>query len=745
MKNARLKNKRFWILAIAVILSVPSFSSATQDRTELFKKSAELIEKREYKRAEEILLGFLPHLSESQTDESVSAVDTCGLESSSQEESPLSLSKWQGRAHFLLGRLYERQGSFDRARDHYSKALHSYPVLRHYTLRSLAEVYLRLGDFDRAVETARAIKSGPLLKDARWLEIIALLESQKLVESSLRQEAKKALYRYIKDFPKDDAKFILAMILKSEGEKAEAVKLLKELYINAGPFSNDAFEELKAMDAGDLSAEETVAMADSFLQKGNFSKAESTYKDAMRKASAQLPRTVGATTSPEPSGSVADETLRDRIVFLLGVCQFRAKKYGEAAQTFSSLAGPDALYWKTRSLYRAKDKDGFDASLREFASKNPDDRRLADLLVAQATDARYSGKTNEARKILKRVLQNFPENAEDALWTLGWLDYLEGKYKSASEYFSILSDSGYIKNQSKYVYWKARSLERSGKNAKKVIENLRMIAEDNGYYGFLARARLGVREAVSGLRPERPSRPEGETYQRIDELRLLNMKEEERSEIALAISSAESLEEFLYLGFVAMDAGDYRRVISIAEKIPAKGLMHLAYPLGYWDEIRHASEVKSLDPYLVAAIIREESRFDPLALSRAGAMGLMQLMPSTARRLNAKLKVEIGDDSELYTAEKNIPIGVHYLAALMAEFQKIPFALAAYNAGEGALREWLQKSNHKSSVRVSDMDEFIEDIPYIETREYVKKVLKSYWQYRKMWGLPSDPEALMPF
>ncbi|HCC68918.1 MAG TPA: hypothetical protein DEP99_03425 [Nitrospiraceae bacterium] len=721
-----IQNKKlYFFFIIAIILAVPSFSSATQERTEseirteLFKKSVELIEKREYKRAEEILLGFLHQLSESQTDESVSATDTSGLESPSQEGYP-----WQGRTHFLLGRLYERQGSFDRARYYYSKALHSYPVVRNYTLRSLAEVYLHLGDFDRAVENARAIKSGPLLREARWLEIIVLLESQK-------QEAKKALYRYIKDFPKDDnAKFILARILKSEGEKTEAVKLLKELYINAGPFSNAAFEELKAMDADDLSVEETVAMADSFLRTKNFSKAESLYKDALRKASA----------GPGPSGSVVDKTLRDRIVFLLGVCQFRAKKYREAAQTFRGLAGPDALFWKTRSLFRAKDKNGFEASLREFAIKYPDDRRLAILLVAQATGARFSGRTNEARKILRRVLQKFPEKAENALWTLGWLDYREGKYKSASKYFSILlSDSRYIKNRSKYIYWKARSLERSGENAKRVIENLRMIAEDRGYYGFLARAHLGVREMVSGLRPERPSRPKGEIYQRLYELQLLNMREEERREIALAISGAESLEEFLYLGFVAMDAGDYRRVISIAERFPAKGLIHLAYPLGYWDDIRRASEAKSLDPYLVAAIIREESRFDPLALSRAGAMGIMQIMPSTARRLNAKLGIEMRDVAELYRAEKNILLGVHYFAALMAEFQKIPFALAAYNAGEGALRRWLQRFNHKS------MDEFIEDIPFAETREYVKKVLKSYWQYRKMWDLPSDPEALMLF
>jgi len=123
--------------------------------------------------------------------------------------------------------------------------------------------------------------------------------------------------------------------------------------------------------------------------------------------------------------------------------------------------------------------------------------------------------------------------------------------------------------------------------------------------------------------------------------------------------------------------------------------------------------------------MREESRFDHAAKSPAGAYGLMQLMPQTAYRLDRSLHLGVTRPSQLTDAGTNIALGTFYLKKLSDEFASLPLALAAYNAGELAVRSWQNRFAYRSA------DEFIEDIPYAETRNYVKKVLTSYFQYRR--------------
>jgi soluble lytic murein transglycosylase-like protein len=108
----------------------------------------------------------------------------------------------------------------------------------------------------------------------------------------------------------------------------------------------------------------------------------------------------------------------------------------------------------------------------------------------------------------------------------------------------------------------------------------------------------------------------------------------------------------------------------------------------------------------------------------------MQLMPSTAKRTKRGIETLPGDELDLTDVKTNIFIGTHYLAKLISRFKLYPFAIAAYNAGENAIVRWI------GELDSSDIPRFIEDIPYKETRNYVKKVLKSYWQYRRVYGLP---------
>jgi len=105
----------------------------------------------------------------------------------------------------------------------------------------------------------------------------------------------------------------------------------------------------------------------------------------------------------------------------------------------------------------------------------------------------------------------------------------------------------------------------------------------------------------------------------------------------------------------------------------------------------------------------------------------MQIMPHTARTLDRRLNLDISDDAAIYDVKTNVTIGGYYLNSLLKEFGSLPVALAAYNAGHDKVREWIKEGNYKS------FDEFIEDIPYEETRTYVKRVLLTYATYMNLW------------
>ena len=157
---------------------------------------------------------------------------------------------------------------------------------------------------------------------------------------------------------------------------------------------------------------------------------------------------------------------------------------------------------------------------------------------------------------------------------------------------------------------------------------------------------------------------------------------------------------------------------------------HLLYPYAYWDIVEPVSQQYDIDPLLVLSVMREESTFDPGAKSRAGALGLMQLMPQTAFHLNRNLHLKITNTSHVWNIKNNIHIGAFYLSILVKKFGSYAYALAAYNAGEERVKKWIQKGNYKS------IDEFIEDIPYSETRDYVKRVMTTLFEYKRVFGKP---------
>jgi soluble lytic murein transglycosylase len=218
------------------------------------------------------------------------------------------------------------------------------------------------------------------------------------------------------------------------------------------------------------------------------------------------------------------------------------------------------------------------------------------------------------------------------------------------------------------------------------------------------------------------------------------MQELEAVDRKLLTGPTGSEEPLLLLALCLDGAGDHQIAHAIAKsslRVPEGStpspdeqlLWRVAYPLAFRPEIEHWAQVVRVPADLMQALMREESALDPNVISGAGAIGLTQLMPSTATRVAHKIGLGRPSVAALGEPSLNIRIGTAYVAELLKRFGGNPaLALAAYNAGEGAVDRWLGERGKES------LDSFVEQIPIAETRGYVKRVLGTYATYRYLYG-----------
>ena len=628
--------------------------------------------------------------------------------------------------NFLLGRTYRKAGDAEKAVQYFLRAAETYPLLRDYALKALSEIYIEKEEYQKAMEAAAGIENVLLLRDVKKIQIETLMLLSKY------DEAIQAIIKYTKKYPGDQSyKMVLAGLLKEKGDVEGAVELFRKIYISAQPESAEALKALRALEADSLKRDELKARADNLYRMNRFPDAKVFYERAL---------------------ALYEGAEKYKIIFSVGLCQFRQKKYADSAKTFSLLGSPKSMYWHARSYYRINDMENFSRVKREFEKKYSRNKRLALLLLMEADELRRRGDQINASGIYKKLAESFPKSREDALWGLGWMSYNSGDPVKAFDYFSQLSTFTKSTEHQKYIYWTLKAFEKMKArcdeadtgdvqvNCADMDANLVLSPTDDSFYGYLIRMNYLSYGPDEKIQHKTASKPYGEQYDRIEALASLGMQNEAVSEINYAFKRIKSPDHYFYLASLAAELNSFKESLYIAESRKEKEYLPYSYPLGFWDSIQEASQRENIDAYLIAALIREESRFDPEAVSWAGAVGLMQLMPSTARRMNESLRIEFNGSQDLQVPSKNINLGAHYLSKLVNELRKPPLVLAAYNAGEKTLQKWMERFSSE------DLIEFIENIPYQETRRYIKKVLNSYWQYRAINGLSIyGPEVVFTF
>jgi soluble lytic murein transglycosylase len=154
------------------------------------------------------------------------------------------------------------------------------------------------------------------------------------------------------------------------------------------------------------------------------------------------------------------------------------------------------------------------------------------------------------------------------------------------------------------------------------------------------------------------------------------------------------------------------------------------FPKPYWTDLKRFSSANGLDPYLVASLIRQESEFNPAAVSNKDAVGLMQLLPKVGKLVAKQVKMRHFSATQLFTPAVNLQLGTRYFRDTVDKFGAFEYALAAYNAGDNRVQDWLGMGKYR------DPQEFVESIPFTETREYVQAILRNQNVYRQLYGTP---------
>jgi len=402
-----------------------------------------------------------------------------------------------------------------------------------------------------------------------------------------------------------------------------------------------------------------------------------------------------------------------------------------------------ALRLEQARLYvRAKDPSRALTALDGIAGTGSEAEK-AEVLYLKARVLEDVNREADAITAYRAVAAQFPtrEAAAASLWRLGWLAYGKRDAHGAQKSWTRLAELGSAgAYRMPALYWTGRAREQAGGAGAADLYNQILAEAPRSYYGMLAAGRLGrAREGgVPGqivLPPEpREALTDDSGFARVVLLRRLNLVGEAAAELDDAVQGAGGNPVRLYgMAGVYIEAERYHMALRIMRRhfqsVAATGdptlpraFWEMFYPYAWRDEMRDAAQRRGIDPYLVAAVVREESSYYPRATSPVGARGLMQLMPSTAR-----LMAPTGD---LEDPGFNIELGTRFLAGLMREFNDPRLALAAYNAGPNRVRQWL------NTRRSDDMEAFVEQIPFDETRLYVKKVVLSWDEYRRIYSSP---------
>ena len=644
----------------------------------------------------------------------------------------------------LLGIVLLRQGRADEAAARLEAATGD-PLLADYALYNLAQAQRSAGRRDLAAEALQRLADQH--PQSVFRERAGREMPREFLEAGRLAQAEETARKYLAAVPSNsgrgEVRVTLGETLLRAGRTDEAEEVFRRVWIElpSSPESQRAKDLLATIPtARPLTADEQFQRAATLYQLGRYGPA------------------IPELTAFAASGSAREMQVR----LMLGISAFNIRQYGQAVQWLEPLkdsAGADraeALFWLGRSAGRAGDSEKFTEYLTRLADRAPQSRRSEEALYLLAQDAADNADIAKSRVYLSRLLKEYPKGVwtDVALWLQGWLAYKRQEFPvAAASWGRLVTEESGSRWKVPALYWRGRALEAT-KHVSEAVRTYRTLLDttvDQHYYQVRANDRLTSltkkappKPVPPAAQPLRAGGTNGLHARKARALRALGLSDDAAEEWSEQVRSRpEERAGLAEACGVFLELGRYDKAVWVGSRLlrplfvqeggqaPIPGFWQCTFPLGHIDLVRQNAAQRSLDPYLVLALIREESAFAPQALSRTGARGLMQLMPQTADLTAREHKLPLVPPLVLETPEVNIPLGVNHLADLVQDFGgNLSLAVAAYNAGKQAVQRWVQRYGFTDEV------EFIEDIPFTETRTYVKRVLGSYDRYQTLYGTP---------
>ncbi|MBI3327946.1 MAG: transglycosylase SLT domain-containing protein, partial [Nitrospinae bacterium] len=463
-----------------------------------------------------------------------------------------------------------------------------------------------------------------------------------------------------------------------------------------------------------------------------------------------------------------EQGVSDEVLYHIGTAQYHARENIAAVATFRQLFeraprasfAPVALLMLARLHLRVEADEAFLDTVQVLKAAFPASKQADEMSYVLGHFHRNRGRFAEALQAFRRVAQrgNRSEFADDAWWYLGWIQYGLRRYRQATQTWGKLlrtfPASPLVPDT---LYWQGRAFERLGRraNAQSRYEWLQTSYRQT-YYGYLATARLtglspwpweartvegdgvvvGTEPSVLEPFPIVPSNAHATRGAELWTMRLFAEAGEE-----LQAVPADGANALLYHRLAAQAfhwVGEPHRALSILRRhsraailqavgLSARDLQEMTFPLGALQRLDGVS-LDGLDPRFIGALVMAESGWNPRAFSRVGARGLMQLMPETGHRLAQTLGIHLPSEDQLFDPSLNLRLGIAHVRELLRRFDhQLPLAVASYNAGEQEVSQWWARRGDL------DVEEFIANIPFRETRHYVQRVFVYYAEYQRIY------------
>ncbi|HJZ85308.1 MAG TPA: transglycosylase SLT domain-containing protein [Polyangia bacterium] len=653
-------------------------------------------------------------------------------------------------AHLARGAKHYAEGDYEGAKSELLPVRDARDPAHDYVLYFLGQAAAYAGDRAVALDAFHRLAGW---KDSRLAGVAAWREADMLYALARWSEAAKSYENLLKHGTAGGepavAKDHMAEAAAAAGRKDVALALFRRVYVEhpTHPLAEQALRRMT-----ELSDKPPVITADERIRRAAALTAVREWDRSLEEL-ARVP-------------ADAPQAQRDEADFAIGMTKYRTRHdYPGAAEAllrvFERLPADRAamaLFHGARALSRADQDDRAISYYKEVVRRFPRSR--------WATEAQFligwlefnRGRYEAAPPGLTELIARYPKSefVDDATWYLAFSCYLLGKLDDTLSHLERLARMPGEYTQAKARYWKARVLERRGVT-QPALEQYRALVTDFplSWYALLARARLreqGVELGPFGLAgrgdapplsPPEPKLAAEPALAKADELLAAGLpveagEELHRAEYALIhkLSPARAL-PVLFDRY--QRAGNFNRIYLLGESYSGRALKmpplgearkwwEAAYPLAYRDLVEKWGPGGGNPDYYLFAIMRKESGFNPHDVSYADAIGLLQMIPPTSRRVAEQISHPYTEDV-LYDPAGNVEFGSWYIGNLLRKFKlQIPIGAGSYNAGPKPMMKWLSQHGKRP------LDEFVELVAYTQTREYMKLVTDNYAHYLYLYG-----------